>query len=385
VERLLYRRPGAPAGASCRLVAVGDLMLSGGVRRRYPGAAGADEAFAAVAPILRSGDIVFGNLETPLCAPRPGRELFRGDPAMAGPLSRAGFTVLSLANNHILEYGPGGLQETRRVVAAAGMLPLGAGGTQEEASQPVEIEAQGLRIGLLGFGRTLQRQDDPEVPGFVEWDEGLAMRSVAALRDRVDCVIISIHIGLMWLDYPKPEFKEIADRLLAAGAHVVLMHHAHVLQGYGVEGGRAAVYNLGNFVADVFEGELGVPPVPEKQRESAIFIMEIDKEGVRTIAVVPIQVTDDYRVVPAVETEARRIIDHLEAVSLDIRLDRYREAFTRQRASLNTGNLLSWLWIHLRKGHWRELTSNMSRARPEHLVMLGRFAMHRLAALWRRS
>jgi poly-gamma-glutamate synthesis protein (capsule biosynthesis protein) len=359
-------------------------MLSGEVARQYPAGAGAHRLFAGVAPVLRQGDLVFGNLETPLCGDASERSMFLGDPAMVEFLASAGFNVLSLANNHILEHGPESLRETAERLRAGGIAVLGAGESQRAARQPVVLEKNGLRIGFLGFARTLQRQPDDRAPGFTEWDEDLAVAAVRDLKDRVDCVVVSIHIGYMWVDYPKPEVREAADRLLGAGAHVVLMHHAHVLQGFKAEEGRLVVYNLGNFVADVDEGELGGHPLPDREKESAIFLVEIDRQGVVAVDIVPIIVTEDYRVVVAPEDRARQIADRLDRIAEEIRSGAYREGFARQRAELNTENILAWVSMRARKRQWRELARGMLRFRPEHVGMLGRFALRRLEELWKR-
>ena len=366
------------------MVAVGDLMLSGDVSRLHPPETGPVNLFDEVAPVLRTGDIVFGNLETPLCTPTSSRTLFRAHPALARDLARAGFTVLSFANNHILEYGPEGLRVCARAVAECGIAVLGAGDDQETARRPLILSQRGLRVGLLGFGRTLQTQKDARAPGFVEWDEELAVRAVHELKALVDVVVVSVHIGYMWIDYPSPEFKSAADRLLEEGAHVVLMHHAHVLQGYKATDGRLAVYNLGNFIADIYEGETEVTPVPERQRESAIFLIDLDRRGVVEVAVVPIEMTTDLRVVVAPEERARSIIDRNARIAREIESGAYRSGFSRQRAELNTGNILSWLMVHLRKGDWRELGTNLGRARPHHLAMLARYAVRKLETLWKR-
>ncbi len=384
MHRTLYRREGPREGPSCRLAAAGDLMLSGEVARRHRPDLGPIVMFDEAAPILRSGDIVFGNLETPLCSPPVERTMFRGHPAMAPVLASAGFNVLSLANNHILEYGPEGLQSTADLASRNGIQVLGAGDSQEAALRPVIMERKGLRVGFLGFGRTLKTQKDPAAPGFAEWDEDRAVRSVRRLRSAVDVVVVSIHIGFMWLDYPSPAFKEAADRLLAEGAHVVLMHHAHVLQGYAAGEGRLAIYNLGNFIADIYEGETGVTLVPERQLESAIFLIDLDRRGVVEMGVVPIATTPDLTVKIAPDDQALQIIERLERISREIATGEYLGAFVRQRAELNTGNTLAWLLVHIKKGNWRELRTGILRARPEHVGMLARFAAKKLEDLWKR-
>jgi poly-gamma-glutamate capsule biosynthesis protein CapA/YwtB (metallophosphatase superfamily) len=384
MERLLYERSERYPGPACRLVAVGDIMLSGAVAQRYPNGVGAQRIFAEVVSILKSGDIVFGNLETPLCSPPSDRRLFSADPGMAEVLVKGGFTILSLANNHILEYGPDGLRESMARLQEHGIAILGAGASREEAGRPVVLEAHGLRVAFIGLGRTLQNQPDADVPGFVEWEESRAVEMVRNARGRADVVVVSLHIGFMWIDYPKPAFKEAADRLIASGADVVLMHHAHVLQGYHAAAGRLIIYNLGNFVADIHEGETGVTPVPDLQRQSAIFRIDLDRGGVARVEAVPIIADDEFCVRPAPDTVARSILDRLERISIAIGDGSYRDGFNRQRASLTTGNTLAWLFVHLRRGNWKELFGNVGRARPEHLAMLGRYLAGRLGGWWRR-
>src|SRR5882724_1453678 len=373
MQTILYRRPGSTQGASCRLIAVGDIMLSGEVGRRYPpDVADESDLFGDVLPVLRSGHVVFGNLETPLCdAPRE-RDLFRGHPAMAGVLAAAGFNVLSLANNHVLDYGSEGLRQCASALRERGVVVLGAGLDRQESRRPVILERAGMRVGLLGFGRTLQVQRDPEAAGFAERSEREAMAAVRALRPSVDCLILSVHIGMMWLDYPKPAFKEIGDRLMSAGVDVVLMHHAHVLQGYEIRHGRLAIYNLGNFIADIDEGETESTPVPERQRESAVFVIELDRSGVVEVAAVPLWITEAFNVRQADEGRAARILKRLESISEDIRLDRYHHEYARQRAALNTGNLLESLRVKVRKRRWADLARSLLRLRPEHIGMFGR-------------
>src|SRR6267378_7071856 len=136
----LYRRSRPPQGSVCRLIAVGDIMLSGQVARHHPAGFDATRLFGDVVALLRSGDIVFGNLETPLCEGTPGRDLFRGEPRMAGTLADAGFSVLSLANNHILDYGGDGLRQCATALRERGIVVLGAGLNREEAETPAIVE-----------------------------------------------------------------------------------------------------------------------------------------------------------------------------------------------------------------------------------------------------
>jgi len=304
---------------------------------------------------------------------------------MEKALAEAGFTVLSLANNHAMDYGSGGLRQCIGLLRACGVAVLGAGLDRSESRLPVVMERAGLRIGLLGFGRTLQEPGPPDRAGFAEWNEVEAVAAVRELRARVDSLVLSLHIGMMWVDYPKPAFKDIGDRLMAAGADVVLMHHAHVLQGIGLRESRLTVYNLGNFIADIDEGETETTPVPNLQRESAAFVIDLDRDGVVEVSAVPLWITDEYTVRLADEERARGILARLDRISRDIRLNAYHRNYARQRATLNTGNLLENLRAKVKKRRWGDLARSLLRVRPEHFGMFGRFGARKLGAMFRRS
>src|SRR5438128_5635061 len=113
-------------GPAVRLCAVGDIGLSGRAAvtaKRH----GSDTLFAEVAPILRSADIAFGNLESPLAGEIAPGNMFAAPVTGARTLHEAGFSILHLANNHVSEYGQGGLAATLEAVRNAGVEALGAG------------------------------------------------------------------------------------------------------------------------------------------------------------------------------------------------------------------------------------------------------------------
>ena len=136
---------------SLLLAACGDIML----HNRYQALADAGNAAQVFAPLrdgLQDSDLLVGNLETPLTrhgAPRDDKLCLRGDPAYASVLAETGFSVLSLANNHRLDFGARALAETRLHLQAAGIAAIGAGADLSEAATPAIIERRGIRIGLI--------------------------------------------------------------------------------------------------------------------------------------------------------------------------------------------------------------------------------------------
>ena len=246
------------------LIAVGDVMLG----REVAEAArthGPDYPFAALnlrALAPRSAPyIIFGNLECPIC--RPGQPLdkpivFRTPPDSAFTLRRAGFAVLCLANNHSLDQGRLGLTETLEHLTAAGVCPVGAGATAEEARRLVIIN-RGLRIGFLAYSTLPTEQLFPAAnqPSVAKWDPLESVRDIKAARHRCDVLVVSMHWGQEG-SYAASAFqRETARQISEAGAALILGHHPHAPQEIETIGRTLVAYSLGNYVFDdhgVFDG-----------------------------------------------------------------------------------------------------------------------------------
>jgi len=176
-----------------------------------------------------------------------------------------------------------------------------------------------------------------------------------------------MHIGLMFLDYPHPNHKALAERLMQAGADLVLMHHAHVLQGIQVvESGRVCCYNLGNFVWDYLEGNVLTKVMLDEQQESAVFIFDLDAQGIASIAVLPTWIDAECRVRWAVQERGDKILRRLQRISLGLNTD-YQREFDRQRVERNVGDILHVLAFHARRGNWAYVFDNLRCIRFEHL------------------
>lgn len=362
----IVRRP--VVGCTARLCAVGDLGLSGRAAATAKDR-GPDTLFAEVAPVLHTADIAFGNLETPLASDIAPGNMFAAPVTGAAMLQKAGFSILHLANNHVGEYGRTGLIATLAAVREAGILPLGAGDDFVAAQQVIRTDVNSLRIGWLGCGRTLLPQDETG-PHYWEFNEAELMTAVACARPNVDVLIVSIHIGLMYMDYPRPQHKLMAERLMSSGADLVLMHHAHVLQGVQVTSqGRFCCYNLGNFLYDWKEGNVQTPVMLREQNEGAVFIFDVDKHGISAASAFPTWIDDDCRVRWATGERGLQILKRLHRISLDLQ-GNFAAAFEFQRASRNTGPILKVLAYHARHGNWRFLSNSLRRARWEHFKMI---------------
>lgn len=308
------------------LDAVGDIMLDRSVGQAMR-ERGMTYPFEAVQSLLAGSDLRFANLELPLTergAPAAKRYVFRAPPAAAAALRGAGFTLLSLANNHLPDYGHEGLLDTLAALDQAGIAHTGAGRSQEEAHAPAVVTVNGLRIALLAY---VNVPDDagsgfstrawaagPATPG-VAWGTVEAVRrDVAAARAQADLVIVSIHAGFEYTAVPNAVQRELAHAAVDAGAMLVLGSHPHVLQGVEFYRGAPIVYSLGNFVFDLDDDDRRQPGLPSVL--SAVLRVTLDRSGVRALRFLPVVIDErDGRPVPVNGPEARSVLERLYRVS----------------------------------------------------------------------
>lgn len=232
--------------------AVGDIMLAGSGERTFR-QLGYDYPFAATAAILRQGDIVIGNLEAPIAV--SGTEFtakkfrFRLNPKAAPALKNAGFTHLTLANNHILDFGMDGLRQTREALTRQGLAFAGAGPDLDAAKSAWFTDIKGVRIAFLSYSLVYPEEffagkaRAGTAPGLAT----LFTTDISRAKESADYVIVSFHWGGEGLDSPKPYQKTVGRQAIDAGADVIIGHHPHVLQGVEYYRNGVIFYSLGNF------------------------------------------------------------------------------------------------------------------------------------------
>jgi hypothetical protein len=242
------------------VAAVGDVMLGSTFPDESKGSLLPPDDGAGllleVSPVLQAADLAFGNLEGPLldAGPsekcknaKPGRcYAFRVPERYGQHLARAGFDVLSLANNHVGDFGEAGKARTRAVLDALGIRYSGAAG------EVALLDVRGRKVALVAFSVSSGTNDLRDVEG--------AARLVAELRGQADLVLVSFHGGAEGAQYqhvpPGPEafygeergdLRRFAHAVVDAGAALVLGHGPHVVRGLELYRGRLVAYSLGNF------------------------------------------------------------------------------------------------------------------------------------------
>ena len=251
--------PAEPARA-IRVAAVGDVMMGTTFPESILPPEDGATLFRSVAPLLAGHDIVLGNLEGPLTnvekspkCPKPRRNgrpcfAFRTPPRYAARLAEAGFTAMNVANNHSLDFGMEGLDNTLDVLDAEGIQPVGG-------ERVAAFTIEGKSVAVAGFSYSLRtRYVHPLL------DEEAAREIVAELKNEYDLVVVSFHGGAegaraMRVADAEEEFLgenrgnvvRFARTVVDAGADLVLGHGPHVPRAIEVYRGKLIAYSLGNF------------------------------------------------------------------------------------------------------------------------------------------
>ena len=372
----------SPVGRTMRVCAVGDTGLSGQVGRTAS-ELGYGALLRDIAPLLQSADATFANLEGTLIEQPGGAALFAAPPEAAAALRQSGVTVVHLANNHVYDFGPTGLASTLAAVAGANLAALGAGSDAGASRRLVRTDGRGVRVGWLGCGRTLL----PQGAGarFWEFDEQELLGAIRKARPSVDVLIASVHIGYMYLDYPHPDHRAMAQRCAAAGADIVLMHHPHVLQGIETTpDGKIVCYSLGNFLFDWKEGLITNQVMVQEQNEGAVFVFDLDRSGVARAAAVPTRSDEACRVRWAGGERGDAILDRLQRISRPLG-GNYAPAFWRQRSERNTKHVLRMLRFYIVHGEWGSVWRMFTKVRRHHLRMLAHWALASLRTRGRKD
>lgn len=248
------------------LLFVGDIMLDRGIEY-YIQKNGGDWRFPFlnIADFLKKADLVFGNLESVISdkgTKQGSIYSFRADPRSLEGLTFAEFDVLSVTNNHSLDYGMEALLDSISRVESQGIATLGAGINKEAAQKLFIKEIQGTKIGMLAYtntGSPLWEVGDTTFG--VSWvdEHNLAEFSqrIEDAKKEVDILVVSIHFGEEYQKEPSITQELIAKTAIGSGADIIVGHHPHVVQPLvqyqaSLPAGRQGwiAYSLGNFIFD---------------------------------------------------------------------------------------------------------------------------------------
>ena len=273
------------------IAAVGDLML-GGRAEPLLKEFGPDYPFADVMPILSKADVVVGNLESSISTRGTAVEnkkfTLRAGPIAAQALKKAGIRVVTLANNHSMDFGPLALKDTLAVLDENNILYTGAGMDLDDARSPAFLKVKGRKIAFLSYSLTfpLEFFASASRPGTAPGYADFVRSDIEKARRSADLVVVSFHWGAELMTASKDYQVELGRKAIDWGADLVLGHHPHVLQELEVYQGRIIAYSLGNFV---FGSE------SNRTNDGIILLLTFQGKSLARVEAVPLDV-NNYRV-----------------------------------------------------------------------------------------
>jgi poly-gamma-glutamate synthesis protein (capsule biosynthesis protein) len=218
--------------------------------------------FAKTTEILAEFDAAVANLEAPVTHsvdpwPVPKKYVYKVDPAALPAIREAGIDAVTLANNHMNDYGAVGLADTLANLDRHGIAHFGAGPSEAAARRGLVLETAGGRIGVLGYmqnkyhWRMLYMAFALDTP-LGSWPGSARLRysdlaeDIARMRAHADVVVITIHWGQNYEPVGRDQVA-LGEACVDLGADAVIGHHSHQMQPVGAHRGRPIVYSLGNY------------------------------------------------------------------------------------------------------------------------------------------
>jgi poly-gamma-glutamate capsule biosynthesis protein CapA/YwtB (metallophosphatase superfamily) len=281
-----------------RIAFLGDVMLGRGVgaeiARRAP-----ESFWTDLREVLVETDLVVANLECAITShPVPWTRTpkvfhFRAPPKAVEVLHAAGIRLVSLANNHVLDFEVEGFLDTLRHLDEAGIARAGAGRDVTEAARPGWVEAAGHRIAMIAATDNEPGwAAGPRRPGVLwrrfDLDEARSREAVErgveeSRAMKADVIVLSLHWGPNMAPRPPARFRAFAQWAVEQGVDILHGHSAHIFQGIGVHRGRPILFDTGDALDDY-----AVDPVLRND-QSLVFVVEIDESGPRALTMIPIR------------------------------------------------------------------------------------------------
>lgn len=299
-------------------------------------------------------DITFCNLECPLTMAAPplvqDKALLHAEESSIELLKNAGFNVVSLANNHIMDFRYDSVLKTMRLLKENNIKYTGAGQNLREARKPVFFDSKdrGEKIGFLAYaapetwGGYVQRRHQTHKewiaengkPGVAPFDLKLIHEDIEKVKKESDFLIVSIHWGEEDTYFPHPEIISDAHRIVDLGANLVIGHHPHILQGYEQYHNGLIMYSLSNFLFSPYYdiNQHILKKWSYKSRKSVILQCDVSKNKILSYELVPaIEKKDDPIVISPSHKIRNEILLKIEDISKEYKKDDYRRNYAKLR------------------------------------------------------
>jgi poly-gamma-glutamate synthesis protein (capsule biosynthesis protein) len=263
-------------------------------------------------PVLRESAFRLVNLECPLAdggePVHKSGAVFKGVSGHVHGLTVVPFQAVTLANNHVFDYGTDAFVRTRELLDQNGIQSTGAGLCLTEAETPLKAVVNGVSIGVISFseGEDLTAAA-PGHPGVLGWEVDRVIDRIQKIRSEVEVIIVVCHGGVEYIPFPPPYLADALQRVSASGADLVIGHHPHVPQGMQIHKGVPICYSLGNFV--FFQ------PTDLQYRKIGYLVKAaVSKSGVQAIRIIPYEIGPE-RLVRLKGEKKRRVLKKLQTLS----------------------------------------------------------------------
>lgn len=276
-----------PEEEGIRLLFAGDLYLTELLQDKYLRTGIQAAATEELLTLLRDGDLFILNQEFPFGTTGEAMEekeyTFRVPPDLVSVPLDLGVDLVTLANNHMLDFGRGPLTETLAALDEAGIAHVGAGEDLEEAKALKTFEIKGKTLGFLGASRVI-----PEASWnaskynsglFTTYDATQLVEEIQKAKETCDFVAVLVHWGIERNPYPEEYQKTLARQYIDAGADAVIGSHPHVLQGIEYYKGKPIFYSLGNFIFGNGAYESIVVELELLESETRVRVLPCASEG----------------------------------------------------------------------------------------------------------
>jgi poly-gamma-glutamate synthesis protein (capsule biosynthesis protein) len=269
---------------------MGDVMMDSYIGQ-YIKDQGVDYPWTDVSSITNEADLSIINLETSVSTrgktKKPKGYGFRSAPYTVQGLVNSGIDVVSIANNHILDFGTEAFFDTMDTLKQYGIEYVGGGKNQKEAEKPIFIEKNGIKIGFVAYTSIVPYaewragENNPGIASLKPQDFNQALDNIKKANEQCDLLMVVVHWGKEYAKTPQKWQTELAHQMIDYGADAIIGHHPHILQGIEFYKEKPILYSIGNFIFLKNDDSCG---------KTGIFKLTFDQRGFKEGMVYPVNI-----------------------------------------------------------------------------------------------
>jgi poly-gamma-glutamate synthesis protein (capsule biosynthesis protein) len=300
------------------LAFTGDVLLSSSPLNKYDSVGGIHGILSdKLLEEMNGADIMMINEEFPFSTRgtqmQDKQYTFRTDPSRVGILQEMGVDIVSLANNHTLDFGVEAMLDTLQTLKNENIKSVGAGENLEQAKETVYLDVKGKTIAFLGASRVIPVYEwnaTDTSPGlFTTYDPTTLLEEIRSAKEKSDLAIVYVHWGVEKQSRPEEYQRTMAKQYIDAGADIVIGSHPHVLQGIEFYNGKPIIYSLGNFIfGDTID-------------QTALLKVNITKDNSISLSLLPCRTYNSLTEELTKDEEVQEFYDMMESISYDINID----------------------------------------------------------------